>query len=302
MRAERPGLFYFIGGKTFLPRGDSNVPPDFLGAKRDAFIDSFNEIGTTALGVSAGDLVLPLSEWERLAAKSRFPFLSTNLAPVGKSIFRSHLRIKAGDQSVLVISISNPKSALSGEWTWREPKEALSAIFSEQAKSVDYAVLLTDIPREQSAELARLFPKIRLVLGDEDLEPTPEEFGTLLEASTLQNQSVSSGRGLGWVDFLDGRGTVLFNAARADAQRIYQDILKSRLAETRGLKGSDRASMQSALARYKNIPTEYAPGMVRYEVGTVRLTPDWANPPNALTEKVRQFKSRIREIALDSVD
>ncbi len=308
-RRDNPeGTFHFWVGTTFVSlEALSPVSRDFQERRRSEFAEVAREMGVKTIVPSGEDGSLGSEELLRLQRQARVTFLSANLAGMdGKPLFPPYEWLEIGGSKILVFGLSGGPSS-----TWPLDKSVQLLPFSTALEPVrramlskpDQVILLSNISEEDRALVAKLVPETSIFLGG-DFSEEPMSMARRLDPFRLSFVTIGRGRSLGWLQIEANSKKAFFNSDLSKIEIIQRDAL---LAEKRSLSHGARLTKPqrnrlrqveaqlSHLAKFQLEPTENAN---RYLSGMELLTPEYGVPENPISERIRNFKKKIRDLAV----
>ena len=148
--------------------------------KFQTLVEGKRKMGYDAIAFGANELRLPAGELVSVAAGidgESSLFLSANVGLFGfdAGITPASRVIKAGEMKVgvtAVLGTQHQKEINNDEIELKDPVEALRSVVPDLKQKADYLVLLAHATKEESIELARLFPEFDVVVTS-DGPPTP---------------------------------------------------------------------------------------------------------------------------------
>ncbi|WP_025323997.1 multiheme c-type cytochrome [Deferrisoma camini] len=134
--------------------------------------------GVAAANVGRLDLAAGLGFLEALAAGEGVPWIAANLETRdGRRPFPAWRKVRWGGLRVGVVGVTRPEPEQDRRLGIRvaDPVETLARVLPEiWAQDVDAVVLLSNLGLEREKELARRFPRIRLIVGGGTYPYLPE--------------------------------------------------------------------------------------------------------------------------------
>ena len=127
-------------------------------------------MGYDAVGVGERELAFGYDRLKELAAKSKVPFVSSNLVDKksGKPAFKQYVVVRKGGLKVGIFSVMGPKIELpanTGEQlTVDDPIASAQAMVTTLRKQADVVVALTHLGRVEGEDLAAQVPGIDVVV------------------------------------------------------------------------------------------------------------------------------------------
>lgn len=201
--------------------GEKHLPPALEAQARitaRGIVKAYNLMGYDAVGVSRYDLADGLSFLRRMAAESKFCWLSANL--VGRAdrqpLFTPSLIKKVGGLTIGLIGLTGsggpvPDEALILPW-----QEALPRVVAKLRAKANLIILLDDSGPQQLAKITAAFPAITLAIeaGGKGVNQAPQ-----LSHQTLLCRTAEKGKYLGMLT-IDWQGRP--NWGRSTAELLLE--------------------------------------------------------------------------------
>jgi 2',3'-cyclic-nucleotide 2'-phosphodiesterase (5'-nucleotidase family) len=133
-------------------------------------LETMGLMGYDAVGIGERELAFGYDRLKELAAKSKVPFVSSNLVDKksGKPAFKQYVVVRKGGLRVGIFSVLGPKIELpanTGEQlTIDDPIASAQAMVATLRKQADVVVALTHLGRVEGEDLAAQVPGIDVVV------------------------------------------------------------------------------------------------------------------------------------------
>jgi len=236
-----------------------------MAAKAGLILESFNEMGTTALNVGDDEFMLGESFLLSLRDRANFPFLSSNIlsSEFNRPLFERYIIEEVGELSIGFIGLvwdggDFPKSVII-----MDPVSSAREILNEIKNKVDIVVALTNMPHRVEQAFADSVDGINIIIGGHDGK-------SLLKPKMVNGRGIykagSDGQNLGLIkvsyknkrsDFAE-ISSRLFNLKRVDnkLKRLEKSFRGSTIEETYDKNKQDAAKLEELKAKKRNILRE----------------------------------------------
>lgn len=284
----------FVDAGNMLANSDKKLTPDQKRAKAKAVMPMIEKLGLEAFAPGANDYALGIPFLKELAAKTAFPFVSTNVVDAnGKSIFQNSLLIEKAGIKFGIMSVTAKNAFTEAGVQIQDPKAAVEAALPQLAKDADFIILLSQLGLQGDQDLAKQFPQVRLVVGAD--RSVAQNAPLWYKGQTLHVDGAEQGYMVNTLSVhlgLPFKG--FYNLGEITQNKAWIESLEKSIA--------DKKDVDVAQARLKelkeNSSLEIYYGGSAYEATLIPLSKEKYGKPNAITKMIKAERERIRKEAL----
>ena len=299
MRSEGKNIFVVDSGDLFFQKGVySDSTRNEMAAKAGLILESFNEMGTTALNVGDDEFMLGISFLLSLKDRANFPFLSSNIqsSEFNKPLFERYIIKKVGDLNIGFIGVAWDGGNFPKSVNIMDPVNSARDILNDIKNEVDLVVALTNMPFKVEQAFADSVDGIDMIIGGHDgkshLKPKMKNGRGVYKAG-------ADGQNLGLikVSYKNKRSNLseisskLFNLKRVDIKlkRLEEKFRGSTIEETYDINKQDAAKLEELKAKKKYVLQEIDKLDNTASFELITLTNDYP-----ADEKIESFVSEFR--------
>jgi hypothetical protein len=259
LRATDRKILLLDGGSTLFSVG-SRVKDEELGEavrRAELIVDSYNLMGYHAMAVGAFDLAAGMDHLRKLQSRSKFKFLSANLADrkSGKLYFEPHAVFEVAGLRIGVVGLTIETltkyylEKVAPDAQLLDPIAAAKNAIAELRPKTDFVIALSHLRQETNFDLAKQIPELPILIdpyieyGNHKtwLKDTSEWL--LTQGDTLFLRSDGQGARMGVVDIeLVGTATKLYSGDRkAELEELVtlKEASDADKAELKSFEGQD---------------------------------------------------------------
>lgn len=287
---------YVDSGNALAPTGTSSHL-EHRREKARAIVAILDEMALDVLAPGPSDYALGADTLKSLAAKSRFRWVSTNVARDGKPVFERYVILERAGTRYAFLS-ATPEGALTEPGLSVEaPEGAIAKALAELAGKADFVVLLSQLGAKQDEVLAKRTPGVQLVVGAD----TAKSFDMPLwiAGHTLIVDPQNEGHYIGRLDL----------SLELPFQGFYSDsVIEQNRTQLAQWKAALEKNPSDKLARMyidfltANACLDRIAGGSTYTHELVKLDPKRYGAKNAITKLLAKEKERVRKQAIDSAE
>lgn len=157
VRESGRGVFYVDAGNTFVPL-QRKAKVTHYANQAPAIVEMLNLSGLDVLAPGPQDYEMGVDTLINLAAKAKFPFLSTNIQDKdGKSLFQRYVILERQGVKVAFISLTPGEKISDPRVKVTEPVAAAQAVIQELKGQVGMIVALSQMGSEKDEALSQNF-------------------------------------------------------------------------------------------------------------------------------------------------
>jgi len=269
-----------------------------MAAKAGLILDSFNEMGTTALNVGDDEFILGESFLLSLKDRANFSFLSANIysSEFNKPLFERYTIKRVGDLNVGFIGLAWDSGDFPTSVKIIDPVSSARDILIEIKNKVDLVVALTNMPLKVELSLADSVEGLDMIIGGHDGK-------SLIKPKVVNGSGVykagADGQNLGVVNIsyknktfkLTEISAKLFNLKRVDKNlnRLEKSLRGRTIEETYDKNKQDAAKLEELKAKKRNILREIDKLVNTVSFYLVKLSDDYPSD-----KKIEFFVSEFR--------
>lgn len=303
------GLFV-SGGNTFEyldPFGPKLTSAERF-FKAETLVEGLNQLDLQALGITSGDFQMKMSHLRKLRAKSKFPWVASNLRIKRNSFLVPFQLVEKDGVSIAVLSLTQkPEEKLPAGVEWMAPGEAVQKIFSllPQDKK-HFVVVLSDLSTMDRDSILRVNPGINAWIGqaqEKNFSLAFDSFGK----NTVYVHPEFFGRHYVRMDVATHDSWEAFRIPEYEAasRKTFEKYTKLLAGVERELastgQSADRASLegtkaayQEELNRYRFVGEANNPEAAVLSLSLTSIDSRFDHGPNALSELVERYRQKVQ--------
>ena len=293
IRQEGQPVFYVDAGNTFVPRS-RKLAPEFYADRASAVVDMLNVTGVDVLAPGPTDYELGTQKLIEIAARAKFPFLSTNIHDKdGKTLFQRYVIVEKNGLKIAFVSLTPKEKVSDPRLKVEDPIASVEALMSELSAKSDLIVGLSHLESAADEALAKN-TGINIIVGSDPSVSVHRAFWAN-QGKTLVVDTSDQGQKLGRLDL---NLVVPFEGFYSEAAIQENRQVLSQLESEVALKPGNSAVNESLNNFKKTSLLTPLKGGSKYEHGLVELDETRFGKKNQVSTLIISEANRLKKKAV----